>query len=105
MTITESIKHYTLADYLQWQGDWELIQGRPVAMTPSPGVTHQRICLKIARQFDYKEFKKTDDYSKESWFLISEDALGNWIFPECGSHRQFFCSYSITWKTIRVIND
>ncbi|MBS3780537.1 MAG: Uma2 family endonuclease [Desulfovermiculus sp.] len=52
MTLMEHIQRYTLTDYAQWTGDWELIQGQPVAMTPSPGVSHQRISLKIARQLD-----------------------------------------------------
>ena len=52
MTLLEHIQHYTLDDYAQWPGDWELIQGRPVAMTPSPGISHQRTSLKIARQLD-----------------------------------------------------
>lgn len=37
-------EHYTVEDYRQWEGDWELIQGMPYAMTPSPGLTHQ-VCL------------------------------------------------------------
>ena len=28
--------HYTVADYEQWSGDWELWKGTAVAMTPSP---------------------------------------------------------------------
>ncbi|MCX7801364.1 MAG: Uma2 family endonuclease, partial [Fimbriimonadales bacterium] len=37
-------------DYRQWPGDWELIGGIPLAMTPSPGVQHQRIGARILRQ-------------------------------------------------------
>ncbi len=37
-------EHYTVEDYRQWEGDWELIQGMPYAMAPSPGLTHQ-VCL------------------------------------------------------------
>ncbi len=33
--------HYTVEDYEQWKGDWELWQGVPVAMTPSPRRSHQ----------------------------------------------------------------
>lgn len=35
------IPHYTIDDYAQWEGDWELWDGLPVAMTPSPGLPHQ----------------------------------------------------------------
>jgi Uma2 family endonuclease len=43
---------YTVKDYLQWEGDWELIYGQPMAMAPSPGLTHQTLCMMIARQLD-----------------------------------------------------
>lgn len=34
-------EHYTVRDYANWQGDWELIQGAPYAMSPSPSISHQ----------------------------------------------------------------
>lgn len=40
--------HYTVADYEQWEGDWELWNGVAVAMSPSPNRRHQRILLKLA---------------------------------------------------------
>jgi len=50
------IEHYTLADYQDWEGDWELIHGMPMAMTPSPGVGHQRVGSAIhAQLFDALE--------------------------------------------------
>ncbi len=42
--------HYTVEDYQQWKGDWELIYGSPYAMSPSPMFTHQNINIKIVRQ-------------------------------------------------------
>jgi len=41
--------HYTFADYAQWQGDWELWNGLPVAMTPSPFGNHQQTLTRLAR--------------------------------------------------------
>jgi Uma2 family endonuclease len=46
------VEHYTLADYRQWEGDWELIHGVPLAMAPSPNVGHQQLSMAIARQLD-----------------------------------------------------
>jgi len=48
----EELPHYTIDDYLQWEGRWELIEGIPYAMTPSPGVRHQRISQIIAYQLE-----------------------------------------------------
>ncbi|MGB5830738.1 MAG: Uma2 family endonuclease, partial [Thiohalocapsa sp.] len=38
---------YTLNDYRQWEGDWELIQGIPLAMALSPAIEHQRVSGQI----------------------------------------------------------
>ena len=45
-------ERYSIDDYRQWEGDWELIYGIPYAMSPSPMVDHQFVNLKIARQLD-----------------------------------------------------
>lgn len=44
------IEHYSVADYETWEGDWELIHGIPLAMTPSPSVSHQRAAGAIYAQ-------------------------------------------------------
>lgn len=41
------LSYYTYADYAQWEGQWELIDGIPYAMSPSPVPKHQRIANKI----------------------------------------------------------
>jgi len=48
-TAPRYIPHYTIADYVRWEGDWELWQGIPVAMTPSPFGRHQYCSLQLAR--------------------------------------------------------
>ena len=42
--------HYTYEDYKHWEGDWELIEGMPIAMSPSPMKRHQAIASEINRQ-------------------------------------------------------
>ena len=32
--------HYTYEDYLLWEGRWELIEGMPYAMSPTPVIDH-----------------------------------------------------------------
>lgn len=34
---------YTVADWEQWEGRWELIHGVPYAMSPAPNLNHQRV--------------------------------------------------------------
>jgi len=46
------IPRYTLEDYKHWEGDWELIDGIPYAMAPSPVWKHQRLSLLLAKQIE-----------------------------------------------------
>lgn len=39
---------YTYADYCQWEGRWELVEGFPYAMSPAPGMRHQQVNLMLA---------------------------------------------------------
>ncbi len=41
------LPHYTYKDYETWQGDWELIDGVPVALA-SPKYLHQAVLLNLA---------------------------------------------------------
>jgi len=43
MSSVEFKPRYTIADYEQWSGDWELWQGSAISMTPSPFGRHQQI--------------------------------------------------------------
>ncbi len=45
------IPNYTLTDYRRWEGDWELWDGIPVSMSPSPFGTHQWAATQIANRF------------------------------------------------------
>jgi Uma2 family endonuclease len=52
MSASAVVEHYRIEDYRRWQGDWELIHGIPLAMSPSPGVRHQRVARRLLRQLD-----------------------------------------------------
>ena len=40
-------EYYTVKDFQRWEGDWELIEGMPYAMSPSPSVTHQTVGVNL----------------------------------------------------------
>lgn len=44
------VPRYTVDDYQQWQGDWELWDGIAVAMTPSPFGPHQNVLFALAAE-------------------------------------------------------
>ncbi|MDN5871654.1 MAG: Uma2 family endonuclease [Nitrococcus sp.] len=52
MSRPPEIERYTVEDYLRWEGEWELIDGIPQAMAPSPAVSHQRVAAALFRQLD-----------------------------------------------------
>lgn len=59
MSIADKYRpQYTYADYCLWEGDWELIDGMPYAMSPAPAIIHQRISGSLLTIF--KESLKND---------------------------------------------
>ena len=42
--------HYTYDDYKEWEGDWELYNGIPVAMAPAPVRKHQSLASSVIRE-------------------------------------------------------
>ncbi|WP_457600516.1 Uma2 family endonuclease [Hydrogenivirga sp.] len=54
------LPHYTLEDWEQWEGKWELIEGIPYAMSPLPTPKHQIISANIYRLL-YEELEKCEE--------------------------------------------
>ena len=56
MSLVEQIPSYSVEDYLQWEGDWELWNGHPIAMAPAPFRPHAkagtRFLLHVGSQLD-----------------------------------------------------
>jgi len=70
------IPHYTFDDWVHWEGKWELIEGHPIAMSPTPVPAHQRAASEIrteltlalrksgcktCRAYDPIDYKLTED--------------------------------------------
>jgi Uma2 family endonuclease len=45
------LPHYSYEDYVRWEGNWELIEGIPHAMSPAPRPEHQAVATNIAAEF------------------------------------------------------
>jgi hypothetical protein len=45
------LPHYTYEDYCRWDGQWELIDGIPYAMSPMPRPEHQKVASRLTAQF------------------------------------------------------
>jgi len=64
------VETYTYEDYKKWEGDWELIEGVPLAMAPSPVGIHQILSLSFA-----KILEEIIEDCDECFVLIEEDYI------------------------------
>jgi len=71
------LPHYTVKDYMRWEGDWELIEGIPFAMAPSPLGIHQAVAMEIGRQIanQLEDCKHPCFVYPELDWVISEDTV------------------------------
>jgi Uma2 family endonuclease len=92
------LPHYTYEDYRLWEGRWEIIDGIPYAMSPSPSVRHQWVtgniigelrnalklseCNKNCKVLNFIDVKITDDT------VVQPDAS-----VVCGETGKFFLDF------------
>ena len=71
-----AIEYYSYNDYIQWEGNWELIYGYPLMMAPSPMITHQAIANMIAFELTHSiyECEECLILSEQDW-KISDDTI------------------------------
>mgnify|MGYP005844679577 CR=1 FL=1 len=72
----EDLPHYTYDDYKIWEGKWELIDGIPYAMAPSPIFEHQNLSGKIHIELNslLKNCKKCTSVLAVDW-KIEDDTV------------------------------
>ena len=71
------LPQYTIDDYRLWEGDWELIEGIPYAMAPSPFGRHQQIISELIIQMSnqLRTCDKNCRFYPELDWIISEDTV------------------------------
>jgi Uma2 family endonuclease len=70
------LPYYTYADYVQWEGQWEVIDGIPYAMSPAPTPKHQILGANLLAEFRFA--LKTCKYcyvSQPVDYKITEDTI------------------------------
>jgi len=74
-------EHYTYSDYENWEGDWEIINGFPYAMSPKPIIRHQQVSGNIYFELKLKNncpkclLAQEIDYKVSNDTVVSPDVL------------------------------
>ncbi len=82
----EDLPHYVYEDYVQWEGQWELIYGIPYAMSPAPVIEHQRISKKIVRQLDelLENCGQCEALLPVDWVVVEDTVVQADVLVVCG---------------------
>ena len=90
-TAPRYIPHYTLQDYQQWEGDWELIDGVAISMTPSPFGPHERIIsrLSLAVQSQIRDHEcRCEVYTNLDWIISDDTVIRPDLMVVCGEQPE-----------------
>ncbi|MDR9498678.1 MAG: Uma2 family endonuclease [Hydrogenovibrio sp.] len=84
-------EHYTRQDHQNWEGDWELIDGAPYAMSPSPGFSHQRLekALLIAIDHILKQCDRCEAVSEIDWSPNEDTVVRPDVLVVCDQTGEF----------------
>ncbi len=91
MGAVQAIETYTYEDYKLWKGDWELVDGLPLAMSPSPMRTHQGISMALSNAL-YEEIRDCEDCEvvyELDYIVDNENVLRPDIALICGEESDF----------------
>lgn len=93
-----SPEKYTYNDYKLWKGDWELINGYPVAMSPSPKRTHQWFATNfIFLTIDFLKQNKAncncEVYSELDWIVNDDTVLRPDCMIVCGDFKEDYLTF------------
>jgi Uma2 family endonuclease len=80
------LPHYTYSDYLNWEGQWELIEGIPYAMSPLPIPKHQRIAGRLTAEFIFqlKDCPTCEAYPPLDYRISDDTILQPDMLVVCG---------------------
>ncbi|WP_160168378.1 Uma2 family endonuclease [Novipirellula maiorica] len=90
-TAPRYIPRYTLDDYNRWEGDWELIDGVAVSMSPSPFGPHERVVTELSRQIANQIIEKRCQcraYANLDWIVDNHTVIRPDLMVVCGEQPQ-----------------
>lgn len=96
-SVITKLPHYTYDDYLHWEGRWELIEGIPYAMSPSPGPAQQEINGRLWAIFDAAlrlSYDKCEVYLPIDWKIKEDTVVQPDLSVVCKKIEKAFLDFS-----------
>lgn len=90
------LPHYTYEDYCQWEGNWEVIDGIPYAMSPSPVPLHQLVNMNLGaeiRQALKPNCKMCRVYMPIDWKIKEDTILQPDLLVVCDEIKKKFLDF------------
>ncbi|MDQ6843388.1 MAG: Uma2 family endonuclease [Bacteroidota bacterium] len=98
MAVSEIIiPHYTYNDWVHWEGKWELMEGHPIAMSPTPVPLHQRVATELRTELVLAlrktQCKKCRVYDPLDYKIADDTILVPDILIICGEVNKKFLDF------------
>ena len=89
------LPHYIYEDYCKWEGQWELIEGIPYAMSPMPVPKHQLIAAGISSEFriERKKCRRCNVYQPIDYKVKNDTILQPDVIIVCGTVEKQFLDF------------
>ena len=90
----QAIEYYTYDDYKEWEGDWELIGGIPLAMAPAPMRKHQGLATVIISELhrQLEECTQCEVLGEIDYKVSDDTVLRPDIVLTCGETNESYLS-------------
>lgn len=91
------IPHYTYDDWVHWEGVWELIEGHPIAMSPTPVPAHQRVSAELITELTLalrkSKSKKCKVYDPLDYKIADDTILVPDVIIICGEIKKKYVDF------------
>ena len=84
---TRFVPNYTVEDYRQWEGNWQLVEGVAISMSPSPFGAHERIVTEFVTSFHNQLREQESDcrtYAGLDWIVDNDTVVRPKVMVVCG---------------------
>jgi Uma2 family endonuclease len=89
------LPHYTYDDWVLWEGSWELIEGFPIARSPTPVPSHQRVAAALRAELSFllKKCNNCSVYDPLDYRLADDTILIPEILVVCGEIKKKYLDF------------